>query len=188
MEEPFRYQIQQVSGSFSGSAQFSTIGSHIVPDTTNTYDLGSESNYFRDLYISTGSLKGVGNGSVSFKLGGKTGGGLKITDDNDDDVDIQVKTITLKDTSGGGNNIKLSVQNGALKSKKSNNAGVDQSDDIQLVNQDISGSLVVSGSTTLSDTSVGGTLGVTGTSTLGVVNAKWVNIYRWWTGCRWSFH
>ena len=161
-----------VSGSFSGSAQFSTIGSHIVPDTANTYDLGSESNYFRDLYISTGSLKGVGNGSVSFKLGGKAGGGLKITDDNDDDVDIQVKTITLKDTSGGGNNIKLSVQNGALKSKKSNNAGVDQSDDPQLVNQDISGSLVVSGSTTLADASVGGTLGVTGTSTLGVVNVS----------------
>ena len=161
-----------VSGSFSGSAQFSTIGSHIVPDTANTYDLGSESNYFRDLYISTGSLKAVGNGSVSFKLGGKAGGGLKITDDNDDDVDIQVKTITLKDTSGGGNNIKLSVQNGALKSKKSNNAGVDQSDDPQLVNQDISGSLVVSGSTTLADASVGGTLGVTGTSTLGVVNVS----------------
>ena len=161
-----------VSGSFSGSAQFSTIGSHIVPDTANTYDLGSESNHFRDLYISTGSLKAVGNGSVSFKLGGKTGGGLKITDDNDDDVDIQVKTITLKDTSGGGSNIKLSVQNGALKSKKSNNAGVDQNDDPQLVNQDISGSLIVSGSSTLADTSVGGTLGVTGTSTLGVVNAS----------------
>jgi hypothetical protein len=161
-----------VSGSFSGSAQFSTIGSHIVPDTANTYDLGSEANYFRDLYISTGSLKGVGNGSVSFKLGGKPGGGLKVTDNNDDDVDIQVKTITLKDTSGSGNNIKLSVQNGALKSKKSNNAGVDQNDDPQLVNQDISGSLVVSGSTTLADASVGGTLGVTGTSTLGVVNAS----------------
>ena len=161
-----------VSGSFSGSAQFSTIGSHIVPDTANTYDLGSTSNYFRDLYISTGSLKAVGNGSVSFKLGGKAGGGLKITDDSDNDVDIQVKTITLKDTSGSGNNIKLSVQNGALKSKKSNNSGVDQNDDPQLVNQDISGSLVVSGSSTLADTSVGGTLGVTGTSTLGVVNAS----------------
>jgi hypothetical protein len=161
-----------VSGSFSGSAQFSTIGSHIIPDTANTYDLGSTSNYFRDLYISTGSLKAVGNGAVSFKLGGKPGGGLKITDDNDDDVDIQVQSITLKDTSGNGNNIKLRVQNGALKSNKSNNAGVDQSDDPQLVNQDISGSLIVSGSTTLADASVGGTLGVTGTSTLGVVNAS----------------
>ena len=161
-----------VSGSFSGSAQFSTIGSHIVPDTANTYDLGSTSNYFRDLYISTGSLKAVGNGAVSFKLGGKPGGGLKITDDNDDDVDIQVQSITLKDTSGNGNNIKLRVQNGALKSNKSNNAGVDQSDDPQTANSDISGSLIVSGSTTLADTSVGGTLGVTGTSTLGVVNAS----------------
>ena len=156
-----------VSGSFSGSAQFSTIGSHIVPDTANTYDLGSEANYFRDLYISTGSLKAVGNGAVSFKLGGKPGGGLKITDDNDDDVDIQVQSITLKDTSGNGNNIKLKVQNGALKSNKTNNSGVDQTnDDPQTASSDISGSLVVSGSSTLSNTTVGGTLDTTGLASL----------------------
>ena len=38
--------------------------SHIIPALTNTYDLGSETNYWRDLYISTGSIKFVAGGSV----------------------------------------------------------------------------------------------------------------------------
>jgi hypothetical protein len=36
----------------------------ITPGTTNTYDLGSTSNVWKDLYISTGSIKVVNNGSV----------------------------------------------------------------------------------------------------------------------------
>jgi hypothetical protein len=38
--------------------------SHIIPSETNTYDLGSETNYWRDLYISTGSIKFVAGGTV----------------------------------------------------------------------------------------------------------------------------
>jgi hypothetical protein len=36
----------------------------IIPYAANQYDLGSETNYFRDLYISTGSIKVVANGAV----------------------------------------------------------------------------------------------------------------------------
>ena len=38
--------------------------SHIIPALANTYDLGSETNYWRDLYISTGSIKFVAGGAV----------------------------------------------------------------------------------------------------------------------------
>ena len=138
------------SGSFSGSLQVSEVQSHIIPDTANTYDLGSATNYFRDLYISTGSLKGMGNGTVAFKLSGKSGGGLKVTDDNDDEVEIVAKEITLKDTSGNGRNIKLKVQNGALKSTKVDNSDVeDEDDEAQSASSNISGSLIVTGSSTL---------------------------------------
>lgn len=161
----------ELSGSFSGSAQFSEISSHIVPDTANTYDLGSASNYFRDLYISTGSLKGIGNGSVAFKLSGKTGGGLKVTDDNDDDVEIQVKEITLKDTSGNGNNIKLKVENGALKSKKINNSDVEQSD---LPPSELSGSFTgsIRDAEFDGDATFNNGMSVTGTTALAVTNVS----------------
>jgi len=116
------------SGSFSGSIQIHEVESHLIPDTAFAYDLGSANNPFRDLYISTGSLKGMGpGGSVSFKLGGKPSGGLKVTDANDDPIEIEAKEITLKDTSGNGNNIKLKVQNGALKSTKISN------DDVKMI-------------------------------------------------------
>ena len=36
----------------------------IIPGTTSTYDLGSATNIWRDLYISTGSIKVVANGTV----------------------------------------------------------------------------------------------------------------------------
>ena len=158
-----------VSGSFSGSAQFSTIGSHIVPDTANTYDLGSETNYFRDLYISTGSLKGIGNGGVTFKLGGKPGGGLKVTDDSDNEVEIVAKEITLKDTSGNGNNIKLKVENGALKSKKVNNSDVEQSEEPA---SELSGSFTgsIRDAEFDGDATFNNGMSVTGTSALGVTN------------------
>ena len=161
----------ELSGSFSGSAQFSEIGSHIVPDTANTYDLGSAANYFRDLYISTGSLKGIGNGTVAFKLSGKSGGGLKVTDDNDDEVEIVAKEITLKDTSGGGNNIKLKVENGALKSKKINNSDVEQSEEPA---SELSGSFTgsIRDAEFDGDATFNNGMGVTGTSTLGVTNVS----------------
>ena len=157
----------ELSGSFSGSAQFSEITSHIIPDTANTYDLGSATNYFRDLYISTGSLKGMGNGTVAFKLSGKSGGGLKVTDDNDDEVEIVAKEITLKDTSGNGNNIKLKVQNGALKSTKVDNSDTeDDAEEVQTLQSNISGSLIVTGSTSLEDTTIAGTVDATGLASL----------------------
>ena len=41
-----------------------TTSGSIIPGATNTYDLGSATNIWKDLYISTGSIKIVANGSV----------------------------------------------------------------------------------------------------------------------------
>ena len=156
------------SGSFSGSLQVHQVQSHLVPDTAFTYDLGSATYPFRDLYISTGSLKGITpGGTVAFKLGSKPGGGLKVTDANDDAVEIEAKEITLKDPSGNGNNIKLKVQNGALKSTKVSNDDVeDTAAEPQTLQSNISGSLIVTGSTTLQNTTINGTIDTTGLASL----------------------
>ena len=152
------------SGSFSGSLQVHQVQSHLVPDTAFTYDLGSATHPFRDLYISTGSLKGMSpGGTVAFKLGSKPGGGLKVTDANDDVVEIEAKEITLKDTSGNGNNIKLKVQNGALKSTKVSNDDVEDNEaEPQTLQSNISGSLIVTGSTSLENTTITGSIDVSG--------------------------
>jgi hypothetical protein len=47
----------------------------IVPGVSNTYDLGSVDKFFRDLYISTGSIKMVSNGVVVSTLS-NTGNGM----------------------------------------------------------------------------------------------------------------
>jgi hypothetical protein len=66
------------SGSLAdNSAEYHNIaftGNAIVPYQTNHYDLGSETNYFRDLYISTGSIKFIDNGVVVSTLGVGTSG------------------------------------------------------------------------------------------------------------------
>ena len=57
---------------YSGSLNANGAGFHnirfdengIIPHTSNRYDLGSATNIWRDLYISTGSIKVVSNGTV----------------------------------------------------------------------------------------------------------------------------
>jgi hypothetical protein len=41
------------------SGSLTTVG-HILPSATNTYDLGSETHFWRDIYVSTGSIRFVG--------------------------------------------------------------------------------------------------------------------------------
>jgi len=41
-----------------------SLSSSLIPQTDNTFDLGSETKSWRDLYISTGSIKVVANGAV----------------------------------------------------------------------------------------------------------------------------
>jgi hypothetical protein len=63
---------EKIEFTYSGSLADNSAGYHniaftgnaIVPYQTNHYDLGSETNYFRDLYISTGSIKFIDNGNV----------------------------------------------------------------------------------------------------------------------------
>lgn len=49
-----------------------SLSSSLIPQTTNAFDLGSADKIWRDLYISTGSIKFVDNGSVVTTLNNNT--------------------------------------------------------------------------------------------------------------------
>jgi hypothetical protein len=55
-----------------------SINSSLIPQTTNTFDLGSATKFWRDLYISTGSIKFVGAGGSVVGTLTNTGNGLNL--------------------------------------------------------------------------------------------------------------
>ena len=74
-------QITGVTGEWDGShvgdANITgslTVGGHILPSAANTYDLGSETQYFRSAYISAGTIKlmNTGTGAVEKSLSAET--------------------------------------------------------------------------------------------------------------------
>jgi hypothetical protein len=59
------------------SGSLTTFG-HILPATTNTYDLGSETKFWRDIYVSTGSIKFVGAAGTVVGTLTNVGNGLNL--------------------------------------------------------------------------------------------------------------
>ena len=90
---------------YSGSLAAEGAGFHnirfdengIIPYTSNRYDLGSETNIWRDLYISTGSIKMVNpaNNQVVTTITAVAGGGIQIGN-----VQITTASIAFVDNSG----------------------------------------------------------------------------------------
>jgi hypothetical protein len=68
-----------------------TISTHIIPTTTETYDLGSASNRFRDLYLS-GSTIDLGGTTLSVVGGELQLGGVKIPTQTDLDTAVNTPT------------------------------------------------------------------------------------------------
>jgi hypothetical protein len=53
----------------SGPSNIISVGSHLVPDTSGTYDLGSSSLPWADLYIDTGTIRFVSSNGTQYALG-----------------------------------------------------------------------------------------------------------------------
>jgi hypothetical protein len=56
----------------SSSFQHIIVSGNILPDTTNERDLGSTDKYFREIYVSTGSIYFVDNGIITASLSANT--------------------------------------------------------------------------------------------------------------------
>jgi hypothetical protein len=98
----------EVSGSFSGSAQFTNIGSDLIPDTSGSYDLGSEAYPFQDLWL-VGNTLNIGGIGIGAGIGGIN---IKNKSDNSP-AEIGAKSITIGGSIGssGSKKFKLNSNN-----------------------------------------------------------------------------
>ena len=94
-----------VSGSSDTSIDLTAVSSSIVPDTNNTYDLGSPTKTWRDLYLSSASLyidgtQVLSSTSDTLTFTTDVGQSIKLLETGADDIILQTDTgnIELKGT------------------------------------------------------------------------------------------
>jgi len=138
-----------------------TISGHLTPSANVTYDLGTSSLRFRDIYLS----------GTTIDLGG-----AKLTNDGSDNLDIKdssgnrkiirASAIELVDSSGKKMKLERDATSGKLKQTRKNADGSDEgsSDTIDIVGDtspqlggtlDANGNTIDMGTNTITDTKVG---------------------------------
>ena len=154
--------IEGKTGSFAttGSNIFvgnQTISGSIIPSVDNTYDLGSVTHQFRDLYLSSASLyidgtKVLGSTAQELQITTDTGQSFKILEAGSDNITLQSADGNIELKSSGGGDVILDPTTGviALKGTTTLYAGnkILSSDGnaIQIGNSTtITGSLIVTG-------------------------------------------
>ena len=103
-------QITDVTGSFTPTT-------HIIPDTNEAYDLGSETHRFRDLYLSNNSIKFL-NAVMSIS----SGGDFTLEDTNGNPTSIVSKEVKIADPVSG-DVVALKVVNGQLETSATDSGG-----------------------------------------------------------------
>ena len=102
-----QFALRQESNNFTGSQSISgniLITGSIIPGQTNAYDLGSETKFWRDLYISTGSIKFVGAGGAIVGTLSNSGNGMS----------LDGGVITRGDSSFGTSSLAITSVTGSL--------------------------------------------------------------------------
>jgi len=100
-------------GVFSGSAQVQgEVGGDLIPDTHNAYDLGSTTKYWRDLYLSSGSLYINGQQVLSttgteLRITTDAGESIKILEAGNDTITLETENGDITLTASGTGNIEL---------------------------------------------------------------------------------
>jgi len=142
---------QTVPGTFDGTTTIrnnltidglTTVKSHVLPDVTETYDLGSPTNRFNTLYLS-GATIDLGDGQISFNQGnfqfvGGFGDQTEITTDKAT-FNLVDDTATTINFGGAATNVQIGSAAGTTFINNS---------------LDVAGDLDVTGATTLSTASV----------------------------------
>ena len=107
------------SNTFRGTQTFS--GS-LIPATDNTYDLGSSTNQFRDLYLSSASLyidgtKVLGSTAQELTITTDEGQSIKILEAGSDSIILQSADGDIELKSSGGGDILLDPTTGLISVK-----------------------------------------------------------------------
>ena len=158
------------SGTISSSLQVSgEVGGNLVPTTNNTFDLGSPTKTWRDLYLSSASLYINGNQIIStdgteLRFTSDDGESVKFLETNSDTFGIQTADGDITFTTTGTGNIELdaTVQIGAGNNIISSDGNaINFANDVSLGSNDFDAAAI----TTTGNVNVGGDLVVTGTTT-----------------------
>ena len=100
-----------------------TFSGNILPDTTETYDIGSSTKRFNDIYLA-GSTVDIGG----TKLSKDSDGNIDIKDSSDVRKTIKAAAIELYDTDGKKIKIERDATTGKMKSRKFDSSGNAESD------------------------------------------------------------
>ena len=79
----------------SSSFQNIAVSGNILPGTNNVYNLGSVDKHFKEIFVSTGSINFVNNGSIATTITSVAGGGIQIGS-----VQITTSSISFVDSTG----------------------------------------------------------------------------------------
>jgi len=119
--------IENVTGSFAttGSNLFKgnqTISGSVIPDVSDTYDLGSETNQFRHLYLSSASLyidgtKVLGSTSQELQITTDVGQSFKILEAGSDNITLQSADGNIELKSSGGGDVVIDPTTGIIALK-----------------------------------------------------------------------
>ena len=99
-----------------------TISGSIIPSVDNTYDLGSVTHQWKDVYISSGSLyidgtKVLGSTSQELTITTDTGQSIKILEGGSDSIILQSADGDIELKSSGGGDILFDPTNGIISIK-----------------------------------------------------------------------
>ena len=99
-----------------------TISGSIIPAVDNTYDLGTATQQFRDLYLSSASLyidgtKVLGSTSQELQITTDVGQSFKILEDGSDTITLQSGDGNITLASSGGGDVILDPTNGIVALK-----------------------------------------------------------------------
>jgi hypothetical protein len=99
-----------------------TISGSIIPAVDNTYDLGSSTYQFRDLYLSSASLyidgtKVLGSTTQELQITTDTGQSFKILEDGSDNITLQSTDGNIELKSSGGGDVILDPTTGVIALK-----------------------------------------------------------------------
>ena len=139
-----------------------TLSGNLLPDTTETYDIGSSTLRFNDIYLA-GSTVDIGGTKISKD----TDGNIDLLDANNNRKIIKASAIELYDTNGKKIKIERDSSSGKMKSRKFDSSGNEEtdSDDVLELVEDKSPKL--GGDLDLNTNKINGTgdINITGTIT-----------------------
>ena len=138
-----------------------TLSGNLLPDTTETYDIGSTTLRFNDIFLA-GSTVDIGGTKISKD----SNGDIDIKDSSDVRKTIKAAAIELFDTDGKKIKIERDATSGKMKTKKYDSSGNEESDqDVIDISEDktpklggdldANGNDIDMGTNTITDTKVG---------------------------------